>query len=423
MISVMGDSGHGDQAAPQAALEQLLRSEEAGELLELALSSAGLRVGQWRLEQIYTRPGAETSAKYLVDSGGAKLMLIISTVKLSDDQRAALQAVRLDSPLGALHLWAFPQDPALPGLVLVEDQQALPRLLRRIWGTTVEVHSGELLVLRPLRRAVHRFTLQRGADSVEDVYIKTVRPSRSRTLLQRHDSCALAPPLWDAGDGILVSEAARGIPLTHHLYRPTAPDPAVQIDPELIFSALHSISAEALQLPAKVSAASRVQAFGPVLHSQGAPTQRVDDLLLGIRQKLLPEPGPLVPTHGDFHPANLFVDQQATTLNAVIDTDTVGPGYAADDAATFFAHMLALPSFDPQGYAGLGRHTQRFWAYLRDAHDADDLAARTAAVLLTLAPGTRGPEQFEHFLSTAESVLHSPSSAGILHVMGQNQKS
>lgn len=75
MISAMGDSGHGDQAAPQAALEQLLRSEEAGELLELALSSAGLRVGQWRLEQIYTRPGAETSAKYLVDSGGAKLML------------------------------------------------------------------------------------------------------------------------------------------------------------------------------------------------------------------------------------------------------------------------------------------------------------------------------------------------------------
>lgn len=87
-------------------------------------------------------------------------------------------------------------------------------------------------------------------------------------------------------------------------------------------------------------------------------------LVRHIRDRLLSTPGPVVPTHGDFHRDNIFAEvlpdaegRPALSPAALIDLDSVGPGYRADDLACLIAHLLTLPTLDPQGYACLSQVT------------------------------------------------------------------
>jgi hypothetical protein len=97
---------------------------------------------------------------------------------------------------------------------------------------------------------------------------------------------------------------------------------------------------------------------------------------------------------------------------SLIDADTVGPGFRADDLATMLGHLLVLPSFDAQGYAGVPEFARRFHTRCLIDTEPADLGARTAAVLLSLLPGALTPEQREHHLRCAEKLVQPLSPEG-----------
>lgn len=391
-------------------VNDLLRSPTAGQLLQAAVETAGLSLTAWQLERVYNRPGAETSAKYRVQASGADMMLVISTVDLDDEARAAMSAVRAESDRGTVHIWAYPRDPRMPGLEVVEDTTSLPTQLSRVFGSPVEVLGAELLVLRPLRRAVHRAEIS--VDGARrTVYLKTVRPERAVELIARHTACSLAPVARDAGDGIVVTDSAAGVPLTHVLHAPTAAERGLKplaglLDPgKILPAAAASYAPSALEFRQRTHPVRRLHSFVGSLTAHGADPHLVGRLIARTERQMNPEPGPLVPVHGDLHPANIFMDPQSGEPCALIDLDTLGPGYAVDDAATMLGHLIALPGLDSSGYQAAADFTQRTLHYLGTHHDPADVAARAAAVLLSLAPGARNPAQLEWYLSAAQRTL------------------
>lgn len=390
-------------------LERLLRSEDAGEMLAAALASSGMQMDSWQLDRVYSRPqnygrSAEISARFEVTVQGATVTLVASTRPLEPAQLQALGAVRCDSAAGQLHVWAHPCDPELPGLTVAEDPTLLAQRLAPLLGVSLHVKATEMLVLRPLRRAVYRVHVESELGT-RTLFLKVVRPRKSAELLRRYAACSLNPHAADAGNGLLVSEAAVGRPLTDLLYRPTSPNPGMRIDPQAVIGALHSLQPEALNLPARQPPSVRHRSFVESLVASGADRSRLMLLADRIDAELLPTPGPVVATHGDFHPANLFLTPDGAHPAALIDADTVGPGFRADDLAMFLAHLLALPSFAAEGYADVPVLVRDLWQLVRHDHDALDLPARTAACMVSLAPGARSPEQLEHYAATAESLL------------------
>lgn len=402
----------------------VLRGPEAETLLRQSLEASGVVLRSWELEQIYTRPGAELSARYrvrctapgvptvAVGSAGStdhaelteptELTMVASTVALTPQQRESMGAVRADSPHGAVHLWVHPVDPELPGLLVVESTELEARL-SRLLGQPCRVQDLQMLVLRPLRRAVYRATLT-SARGQRVLYLKVVRPARAAQLLQRHRCSPLIPASADAGDGILVLDQAPGLALTHHLHGAVAPADVGPIDPAVLLAALDTLHPETLQMPPRVPPTQRLDGLAESAVAAGADPFRVQRLRERIGLSLQAAPGPLVPTHGDFHPANLFLDATARHPTGLIDADTVGPGFRVDDLATMLGHLLVLPSFDPPGYAAVPEFTRRFHAHCLDHADPADLGARTAAVLLSLLPGVPSAAQREHLLSCAETL-------------------
>lgn len=179
----------------------------------------------------------------------------------------------------------------------------------------------------------------------------------------------------------------------------------MRIEPRAVLDALDALRPEALNLPRRQAPSTRHRSFVESLVTAGAERSRLSMLTDRIDAALLPSPGPLAAVHGDFHPGNLFLTDDGARAAALIDADTVGPGFRADDLAMFLAHLLALPSFDAAGYADVPQLVDALWAHLRHDDDAADLPARTAACLISLAPGARSPEQLEHYLRTAESLV------------------
>ncbi len=396
-------------------VERLLRSPQIEVLLQTALRSSGLELEYWTLDRVYSRPHAESSARFQVQASGHQLTLVASTRQLTEGQRDQLGAVRCESEAGSLHIWAHPTDPELPGLRVVEDHAQLAERLTPLLQRQLRIEQVELVVLRPLRRAVYRVVAASDLG-YRTLFLKVVRPHKLPELLARHLACSLIPSTADLGDGILAVDQAPGLALTDLLYLPSSPMPGVRIDPQVILRALDSLLPQALQLPARTAPPQRFASFEPALIAGGAHPRRVQVLVQRIQAQLHRHSRPLVPTHGDFHPANLFLTEDAAHPAALIDGDTVGPGHRVDDLSMMFAHLLALPSYDAAGYQTVPQLVQDLWYAVGGmAYEPADLVARTAASMIALAPGARGPEQLDYYLGATEYILDSGSIAVAQH--------
>lgn len=416
-----------------------LRGEQAGELLRLALQASGLELSTWRRTHMFERPGAEASAIFEVsalhhgDSATADpvdLHLVASTVELSAQHRHAVGAVRLDPGAGSgedtgpapVHLWAHPADPELPGLGTACDPGRLAQRISALRGTPVAVEELRMLVLRPLRRAVLRAQISPTVDTPRDtetVYVKVLRPERVQHQLRRHQLIPFAPAAQDLGEGILMVEQAAGLPLTEHLHRPgsrsgTDAESLVGLTADQLTAPLDELAngdlrQALMELPHRRTQTDRLESYAQVALRSGADPDRVQQLVRRIRGRLQSEPGPAVPTHGDFHPGNIFAavrrdGRGRATLSptALIDLDSVGPGYRADDMACLIAHLLTLPSLDPQGYASVPQVTDTVWTQAVTRPDCADLGARVAGVLLSLLPSAHTGDRRSKWLELAE---------------------
>ncbi|WP_152649265.1 phosphotransferase [Demequina flava] len=387
------------------AAADVLTSDDAGDMLATALATTHLELEDWRLDAVHARPGAETSACYDVTASGERIYLVASTVELSDEQRAATKAVRLQSETGTVHVWRHPADPLLTGLADACVPQALQARLARAGADHPKIDRLEMLVLRPLRRAVLRAEV--AEDERHDVwFVKVVRPDRAGELLHRHRLSSLAPRALDAGDGIVLVAQADGAAMTEALHRRDGSEPGHVTGASLI-TALDTLPPAVCELPRRNSIPERLEMYIDLARNRGLDGDRLDRLVASIGPGLkAPPEAATVPTHGDFHAANVRVNDasQPERIVGLIDIDTLGPGRRADDLACMVAHVLVLPTLDPNGYRGIEEHAARLFSEFAETVETEDLRRRVAANLVALASGVDDDARASDWLSLALDV-------------------
>ncbi|MGC3993002.1 MAG: phosphotransferase [Propionicimonas sp.] len=388
------------------SLEQaaaLLRSEDAAGLLFAALTGAAdpvppgfsVRLTNWQY-----RPGAEATAgyeaTYAVSDGTVTEHLFVTTATVGPP------AVRASRDGLSFAVWRHPGDPLLPGLAPACSPEEVMRWL--------DVHPREfglaLLGYRPLRRAVLRAT----ADGTT-TYLKVLRPDRADALALRQHLVAgagLTPPLRSRPrPGVLVTDAAPGRSLAAALAdpsRPALPTPAEIVD------LLDALPSGLAALPRRPAWSERLD-FHAATAAERLPDEagRIATIAGRIGRVVATAPvGPVGPTHGDLHEANLFVDSGRLGL---IDLDAAGPGLREDDLGCLLGHLAVLPGLSPAHYGLVPSLLEQWTGHFESLVDPDALRARTAAVILSLVAGGDG-DQAEHRLGLAEAWAGGPTPDG-----------
>ena len=72
------------------------------------------------------------------------------------------------------------------------------------------------------------------------------------------------------------------------------------------------------------------------------------------------DPGPVITTHGDFYEANILMDSENNSVSALIDVDSLGPGYRVDDLGCLLGHISVLPYLAPQAYPHVPAELERW---------------------------------------------------------------
>ncbi|WP_161794268.1 phosphotransferase family protein [Demequina sediminicola] len=357
------------------------------------------------MDAVHARPGAETSVCYDVEASGERIYLVASTVELSDRQRSASKAIRLESDKGVVHVWRHPADPYLTGLADACVPEALQSRLTRAGADTPHVDHLEMLVLRPMRRAVLKAHVSE-AGKQDTWFVKVVRPERAYDLLHRHRLSSLAPRALDAGDGIILVAQAAGVAMTEALHRPGGGQPA-QIDPTILTRALDTLPPAICELPLRPAVPDRLSLYIDLATDRGHDAAVLSRIAGEIGPRLdAPEDVPLVPTHGDFHAANVRLNDAQTPESVVglIDIDTLGPGRRADDLACMVAHVSVLPTLDADGYAHVAPEAHRLYQSFAQEVNEPDLRRRVAANLVALASGLDEHERARTWIAMAEDV-------------------
>lgn len=369
------------------AAHDVLTGPGMGALLQAALAgSPDVRLPgfTWTLDAVHHRPGAESSAgfevTYAAAGGTATEYLVATTADVA-------APVTLSSDGVSLRLWRHPADPRLPALASICDPATVGGWLA---GTPDAVAHLEVLTYRPLRRAVVR-----AECGGQVAFVKAIRPDKGADLLTRHrimDAAGLGPRvLATPAEGVVVAAAAPGLPLTEALAA-SAADPDGLPSPADVLALLDRLPAAVLDLPERPSWTDRVD-FHASSAAAALPGQadEIAALAADIADLAARAPvGPVVPTHGDVHEANLFVADGRPV--ALIDVDNLGPGRREDDLACLVGHLAVLPALSPAHYAHLGPLVQTWADAFEDVVDAAALRVRVAGVILSLVAGGT-PEQ------------------------------
>lgn len=379
----------------------LLTSPEAAELLQAALTGdpeVVLPGFTAQLDDLHYRPGSEVTAIYTVsfDTPDGHLVehLLATTADVSG-KVATLSRGGL-----TLRVWRHPADPRLPGLTAACDPATVlgwlaaaePRL--RDAGS---LHL-DLLAYRPLRRAVLRATVDG-----EHFFLKVMRPGYDDRLATRQNLLAGADLtvglLARPAPGILVSPSIAGRSLAHRLVAWQRNEAELPSPYDLV-GLLDRLPAAVRSLPQRSSWSQNIDFHAATARQQlPAEAGRIDAAAAAIVDVLAQgRHGPVVPTHGDFYEANIFVDGHALRF---IDIDSVGPGLREDDLACCLAHLAVLPSLDRDAYPRIPEVLDAWQHAFEQQVDARDLRARVAGVLISLISGAE-PDQALRRLEIAE---------------------
>lgn len=389
-----------DQAVQETREVELLTGPDAGDMLGAALASSGT-VRTWKVHSVHHRPGAGVTVGYSVrldgPTGAADHYVCATTGRVSQEPSDIL--VRVDGPDGiAVHVWLHPNDPELPALKTACESGAMSRFV----GQRVKL---ELLSYRPTRRGVLRVSCRDGSRA----FAKVVRPAHVRSLVRRHtmlvDAGVPAPRvLKDAEDGLVLISAGEGEPLANMLSRGMG-DRADQVLDHLT-SLLDILPDAALTLTRRPAWSERADHYANAATTV-LPQHRVRLELLadGVKHLMAnSDPGPVVPTHGDFYEANILMNPGTTEVSALIDVDSLGPGHRVDDLGCLLGHVSVLPHLAPHSYPHVPDELERWTKRLEQAVDPVALMARCAGVTLSLIAGARREGSGE-WLSDAEGRL------------------
>ncbi len=366
----------------------LLTGNGVGEMLRMALGQEVV-LRSWTVHSVHHRPGAGVTVCYVVvvDSQAADGVLTraeeymcASTARLAhpDDVMAKLR-----SDGTKVSLWRYPHDPELPGL----PEACSPDQMSRRLGQPVSI---ELMSYRPTRRAVVKIS----RDDEVWAYGKVLRLAQARDLANRHralqEAHVPAPRLlMETPNGIVVTAAMNGEPLANIISRGMG-NRAPQILRALV-TVLDSLPASVLSFPLRPSWSERAEhyahAAATVLpeeaHRCRSLAERINTLL-----PLAPA-GPVVPVHGDFYEANIYLRKSLAQVAGIIDVDSIGPGYRVDDLACLLGHMSVLPHLAPKAYPFVPQDLAQWRIACEAMVDPVALNTRCAGVALSLIAGAK----------------------------------
>lgn len=301
----------------------------------------------------------------------------------------------------------MPADPALPGLAVATDEDAVRRVLD---AHGVEPGPVELRVrtYRPGRRAVVEV---RTPDA--RLFLKVLRPHEVEALHSRHvllRAAGLPVPRsrgWSV-DGLLVLDALSGTSLRTRLREGVVPD----LPGTALLALLDRLPPELCALPRRRSWTDAVDHYaGLTAAALPSLAGRCAELAGRIRARTADD-GVLEPVHGDLYETQLLLDGSA--ISGLLDLDTAGPGRRADDLACVLAHLAVLAQLEPAHGDSTRALAARWLADFDRVVDPLDLRARVAGVLVSLAPGPHRvrsdgwPAQTRARLDLAERWLDRP---------------
>ena len=353
----------------------------AGMLVDL-VRPLGLEDARVTVVELHHRPGAGVSGVFEAATEDAILYLGATAENLEPVPEGV---VTLSSPKGQIEVWLHPADPRLPGLALATT----PESVRKHWGNGRNLVDLRTLTYRPLRRAVLKATF----DDNQEIFLKVLRKDCD-TLFRKHELLGeagipvpepLGPPLKD----VLAFEKVRGVSMAEELMHGSA----IPLQPETVLALLDGLPAGLMDVPARPAWSDRLGWYGhAALTTLPEEAQRIGGLVQRLGRVLEgSHRGELVPTHGDFYEANIFVERGSVA--GLLDIDSAGPGYLVDDLACFLGHLVVLPALDDR-YARVPGYVETYaTAFASELESrgigADGLFARAACVVLSLVAGAR----------------------------------
>lgn len=365
---------------------ELLTGPEALALLAEALGTEGSHIEKWQVHSLHHRPAAGVTVGYSLevrsqDGALSSQYVCASTARLSNKRAPGLVSLEHPDLPVRVHVWRHPNDPELPALPTACDPDAMGALL----GRPVAVH---MVGYRPTRRSVLK--LIEGERTT--AYVKVVRPRALPDLLARHELLAAAGVpaprvLRSEPNGLAVLSVATGTPLAVFLARGLA-DPARTL--AAVTGVLDSLPAGVLSLQRHPSWSERVEhyahAAATALPERAAEARHIAAVV--TRAMATSDPGPEVATHGDFYEANILMRDEHQ-VGSILDVDSLGPGYRVDDVACLLAHVSVLPHLAPRVYPHVPAVVEAWWEAATSHLDERALAARCAAVTLSLVAGAK----------------------------------
>ncbi len=357
-------------------------------MLRVALGEQST-VLSWRVHSVHHRPGAGVTVCYVVavetrSANGeiepSEEYMCASTARLAHPDKVL---AKLQSQGTKVSIWRYPDDPELPGL----PEACSPDRMSKRLGEPVSI---ELMSYRPTRRAVVKVARDDGVMA----FGKVLRLPQARDLAQRHRLLEKSPVpsprlLMEGRDGLVLTAAVTGEPLANIISRGMGPRAPHIL--RALMGSLDVLPLEVMSLPQRPAWSDRAEhyahAAATALPGEGerckALAQRIN-ALLAVAPK-----GPLVPVHGDFYEANIYMNKNLWQVSGIIDVDSIGPGYRVDDLACLLGHMSVLPHLAPKAYPHVAEDLAQWRSGCEMFVDPVALNTRCAGVVLSLIAGAK----------------------------------
>ncbi len=399
----MTDSGFAhiaDDAVPALAV---LLGPEAEDVLSTVVEPQGGTLRSTKVTQIRYTPARSIVVTYQADvawtGGRSSRGSLVATSGIAVPDGVPVVA----SGDVQIALWAYPNDPFLPGLATAANSERTRQLLSQL-GIPAGDTRLRLRSYRPGRRAVIEVVAPRTR-----IFLKVVRLDRAQALQDNHASLATAVPVphshgWSKDQGLVALQAMPGKPLRRALESGTRKlPPAAQFTSLLDAFPAASTGAKQVVGPAARTGhhARLLKAVTPALGD------RIDAIVERSGVAVLED---TVPVHGDFHSSQLLV--RGVNVIGLIDVDTAGVGRRSDDLAVLLAHMSAV-GLSTAARRGIDKYGAGLIKEFDSRVEPSALRRKVAAAILGFATGpfrvnqARWPAQTERRIALAERWIRS----------------